>query len=82
MRATTFPELIQLKAPEGTQDAVRQAANREGQSSSEFVRQAIRAQIRRIEPERELIDTLVNERNRYAERVVKEVEGSKSVEAK
>ena len=43
MRATTFPELIQLKAPEGTQEAVCKAANREGQSASEYIRQAIRA---------------------------------------
>ena len=47
MRATIFPELIQLKAPEGTQEAVREAANREGQSASEFIRQAIRNQLRR-----------------------------------
>jgi uncharacterized protein (DUF1778 family) len=52
MRATTFPELIQLKAPEGTQEAVREAANREGQTASEFIRQASRAQLRRTEPER------------------------------
>ncbi len=51
MRATSFPELIQLRAPEGTQEAVCKAANREGQSASEFIRQAIRAQLRRTEPE-------------------------------
>ena len=47
MRATVFTELIQIKAPEGTQEAVREAANREGQTASEFIRQAIRAQLRR-----------------------------------
>ena len=47
MRATIFPELIQLKAPEGTQEAVREAANREGQTASEYIRQAIRSQLRR-----------------------------------
>ena len=47
MRATVVPELIQIKAPEGPQEAVREAANREGQTASEFIRQAIRAQLRR-----------------------------------
>ena len=47
MRATHFPELIQLKATEGTQEAIREAA--EGQTSSEFVRQAIRARLRGAE---------------------------------
>ncbi len=47
MRATVYPELIQIKAPEGTQEAVREAANREGQTSSEFIRQAIRGELRR-----------------------------------
>ena len=49
MRPTTFPELIQIKATEGTQKAVRAAANREGTTASEFIRQAIRAQLRRID---------------------------------
>lgn len=49
MRATVFPELIQLKAPEGTQEAVREAANREGQTASEYIRQAIRTQLRRVD---------------------------------
>ncbi len=51
MRATSFPELIQLRAPEGTQEAVCKAANREGQSASEYIRQAIRDQLRRPQPE-------------------------------
>ena len=49
MRATIFPEVIQLKAPEGTREAVRQAANRESTTASEFIRQAIRAQLRRAD---------------------------------
>ncbi len=49
MRATYFPELIQLKAPEGTQEAVREAAREEGQTASEFIRQAIRARLRDAE---------------------------------
>ncbi len=49
MRATRFPELIQLKEPEGTQEAVREAARQQGQSSSEYIRQAIRAQLRRTD---------------------------------
>ena len=46
-----FPELIQTKAPEGTQDAVREAARQEGQSSSEFIRQAVRDRLRSVAPE-------------------------------
>ena len=49
MRATYFPELIQLKAPEGTQEAIREAAREEGQTSSEFVRSAIRDKLRTVE---------------------------------
>ena len=49
MRPSTFPELIQVKTTAGTQEAVREAANREGQTVSEFVRQAIRAQLRRAD---------------------------------
>ncbi len=47
MRPSTFPELIQLKATKGTQEAVREAAAREGQTASEFIRQAIRGELRR-----------------------------------
>ncbi len=49
MRPSTFPELIQLKAPEGTKEAVREAADQEGQTASEYIRQAIRAQLRRTD---------------------------------
>ncbi len=49
MRPSTFPELIQVKTTEGTQEAVREAASREGQTVSEFVRAAIRAQLRRTD---------------------------------
>ena len=51
MRATYFPEPIQTKAPEGTQDAVREAARQEGQSSSEFIRQAVRDRLRAVAAE-------------------------------
>ena len=51
MRATHFPELIQLKAPEGTQEAIREAAREEGQTSSEFIRQAIRGRLRVVAAE-------------------------------
>ena len=47
MRATTFPEDIYFKAPTGTKEAVREAAGQEGQTLSEFIRVAIRAQLRR-----------------------------------
>ena len=47
MRTSTFPELVQVKTIEGTQDAIREAATREGKTPSEFVRAAIRAQLRR-----------------------------------
>ncbi len=51
MREPLFTEQVNLKAPEGTLAAVREAAREEGQTSSEFIRQAIRAQLRRVEPE-------------------------------
>ena len=50
MRPSTFPELIQFKASERMKDAVREAAGQEGQTSSEFIRQAIRDQLRRVAP--------------------------------
>ena len=50
MRAITFPEDIYFKAPQGTRAAVREAASQEGQTLSEFIRAAIRAQLRRVAP--------------------------------
>ena len=50
MKPTTFPEDIYIKAPQGTKKAVREAAAEEGQSLSEFIRAAIRAQLRRAAP--------------------------------
>ena len=47
MKPTTFPEDIYIKAPQGTKEAVREAAAEEGQTLSEFIRAAIRAQLRR-----------------------------------
>ena len=47
MREAVFPEFIQFKAPDGTRAAVRDAAAGEGQTISEFIRAAIRAQLRR-----------------------------------
>ena len=49
MRPTVFPELIQFKASEGTQEAVKAAAREAGTTVSEYARQAIRAQLRRTE---------------------------------
>ena len=46
MRATTFPESIQFKAPSGFLDSVRGAAQREGVTLSEYVRQAVRERLR------------------------------------
>jgi metal-responsive CopG/Arc/MetJ family transcriptional regulator len=51
MREPIFPDYIQLKAPEGMLAAVKDAAREEGQTASEFIRVAIRAQLRRVEPE-------------------------------
>ena len=49
MREPIFPEFIQLKAPEGTREAVREAAREEGQTASEFIRSAIRDKLRTVE---------------------------------
>ncbi len=43
MRPAIFPDLIQFKAPEGTLDAMRDAAQREQTTKSEIARQALRA---------------------------------------
>lgn len=51
MAEPLFVEQVHIMAPPGFQDAVRDAARREGQTSSEFIRQAIRARIRHTEPE-------------------------------
>ena len=51
MREPLFTEQVNLKAPEGTLAAVREAAREEGQTSSEFIRSAIRAQLRRPQDE-------------------------------
>ena len=49
MRETVFPEFMVFKAPAGTKEAVREAAGQEGQTLSEYIRQAIRAQLRRTD---------------------------------
>ncbi len=46
-----FVEQVHIMAPPGFQEAVREAARREGQTASEFIRQAVKAQIRRTEAE-------------------------------
>ncbi len=43
MRPVIFPDLVQFKAPEGTLDAMRDAAQREKTTASEIARQALRA---------------------------------------
>ena len=49
MRPSTFPEKLEFWAPDGTRAAVREAAGQEGQTLSEFIRAAIRAQLRRAD---------------------------------
>ncbi len=46
-----FAEQINLAVPPGFPTRVREAARQEGQTASKFIRQAIRAQLRRSEPE-------------------------------
>ena len=46
MCATIFPETVRFKAPEGLLAALRDAAQREGVTVSEFVRGAIRERLR------------------------------------
>ena len=47
-----FVERIHVLGPSGFHDAVKAAARREGQTTSEFIRQAIRAQLRRASVDR------------------------------
>ena len=47
MREALFTEQIHLFAPPGMLDTVKAAAKEEGQTASEFIRQAIRDQLRR-----------------------------------
>ena len=49
MRPSAFPEKLEFWAPDGTRAAVREAAGQEGQTLSEFIRAAIRAQLRRAD---------------------------------
>ena len=49
MREALFTEQIHLFAPPGLLDTVKAAAKEEGQTASEFIRQAIRAQLRRAD---------------------------------
>ncbi len=51
MAEPLFVEQIHLMAPPGFQDSVREAARQEGQTVSEFIRQAVKVQLRRVEPE-------------------------------
>ncbi len=44
-----FVERIHVLGPHGFHAAVKEAARSEGQTASEFIRQAIRAQLRRNE---------------------------------
>ena len=46
MRTIDMPEFIHVKAPEGTLSAIRDAARRNGKSSAEYVREAVREQLR------------------------------------
>ena len=51
MREAVFTEQIHLFAPPGLLDTVKAAAKEEGQTASEFIRQAIRTQLRRTRAE-------------------------------
>ncbi len=48
-REPLFPEQLHLNVPAGTLAAVRSMAREEGQTNSEFIRAAIRAQLRRTD---------------------------------
>ena len=48
-RTQLFPEQLHLNVPAGTIAAVRAMARGEGQTNSEFVRAAIRVQLRRAD---------------------------------
>ncbi len=49
MREALFTEQIHLFAPPGLLDTVKVAAKEEGQTASEYIRAAIRAQLRRAD---------------------------------
>ncbi len=51
MREPSFPQKIHLSVPESLRDEVHEAAREEGTTAAEFIRQAIRAQLRRTEAE-------------------------------
>ena len=44
-----FTEQINVMAPPGLQAAIRDAARSEGQTASEFIRSAIRSQLKRLD---------------------------------
>ena len=50
-REPLFPEQLHLTVPEGTLAAVRSTAREKGQTISEFIRQAIRTQLRHTRAE-------------------------------
>ncbi len=49
MQEVTFKQKIHLAVPEVLHGQVKEAARLEGQTASEFIRQAIRAQLRRVD---------------------------------
>ncbi len=49
MQEVTFKQKIHLAVPEVLHGQVKEAARNEGQTASEFIRQAIRAQLRNSE---------------------------------
>ena len=49
MREPLFTERLNLAAVPGTMQAVKAAAKEEGQTASEFIRQAIKAELRRVD---------------------------------
>ena len=48
MPEPTFPQKIHLSVPESLRERVQEAARDEGTTASEFIRQAIRAQLNRV----------------------------------
>ena len=51
MRPEIYPSTLQVKLPERMREELREAADNDAMTTSEYVRQAIRAQLRRADPE-------------------------------
>ena len=51
MQQVTFEQKIHLAVPKALHGQVKEAANREGQTLSEFIRSAVRDKLRAVAPE-------------------------------